>query len=45
MEDVALVEASCHNGICAIGCGVGCILTGGTTVGFGMIGGIIGAWE
>ena len=44
MEDVALVDAGCHNGICAIGCGVGCLIGGGSTVGFGAIGGIIGAW-
>ena len=45
MEDVAPIEGSCHNGICALACGIACLLTGGGTVAFGMIGGIIGAWE
>lgn len=39
-----LAEASCDNGICAIGCLVGCLLTGEATVAFGALGGIIGAW-
>lgn len=43
MEDVVLAE-SCSNGICAIGCAVGCLVTGGAPVAFGALGGIIGAW-
>ncbi len=45
MEDVMLVEAGCHNGACAAGCLIGCLLTGGSTIAFGAAGGIIGAWE
>ena len=41
--DVMLAE-SCSNGICAIGCGVGCLVTGGAPVAWGALGGITGAW-
>lgn len=41
--DVMAAE-SCSNGICAIGCAVGCLVTGGAPVAFGALGGIIGAW-
>jgi hypothetical protein len=43
MEDLMLAE-SCSNGICAIGCAVGCLLTGVATVAWGALGGVIGAW-
>lgn len=43
MYDVVLAE-SCSNGICAIGCAVGCLVTGGAPVAFGALGGVIGAW-
>ena len=39
-----LAAASCDNGACAIGCLVGCIVTGGADVAFGALGGVIGSW-
>lgn len=41
--DVMLAE-SCSNGICAISCGIGCLVTGGAPVAWGALGGITGAW-
>ncbi len=42
METMA--STSCDNGICAIGCVVGCVVTGGAPVAWGALGGVIGAW-
>jgi hypothetical protein len=39
-----LAAESCSNGICAIGCAVGCLVTGGAPVAWGALGGVIGAW-
>lgn len=44
MYEEVLAAESCSNGICAIGCAVGCIVTGGAPVAWGALGGIIGAW-
>jgi hypothetical protein len=39
-----LAAASCDNGACAIGCLVGCLVSGEATVAFGALGGVIGSW-
>ena len=44
MDELMAVSGSCSNGICAIGCVVGCLVTGGAPVAFGALGGVIGAW-
>jgi len=43
-ELLAVDSGSCSNGICAIGCAVGCLVTGGAPVAWGALGGITGAW-
>lgn len=45
MEDLMMAEASCHNGICAVACGVACLIGGVALVAWGALGGVVGAWE
>ena len=39
-----MAEASCSDGICAMGCVVGCAVTGSDTFVLSAVGGIVVAW-